>query len=231
MKRKYFMCACVALICFTTFSQTSTQRIYIKGGNDARDNFMKEIFLYPTFQPGIVEYKNGQRFKSNMNYNKAVGAIEFIDEKGDTLSLNNEESISFININGDKFIYAPLCLQIIEGNEKVALLKHEMVKIADKHKTGSYGIPNSTGTIESIDRLDTRINYNQIEINENLLISKVTTYYIEDEKGEIFVASRKNVLNKFPNKDEAIKGFIKANNLDFSKEGDLINLLHFLSKG
>jgi hypothetical protein len=191
---------------------------------------MKEIFLYPSFQPGIVEYKNGQRFKSTMNYNKALGAIEFIDEKGDTLALNNEESISFINISGDKFIYAPMCLKIVQGNEKLALLKHETVKIADKHKTGSYGIPNSSGTIDAIDRLDTRLNYNQIEINESLLISKVTTFYIEDEKGEIFVASRKNVLNKFPKKEEAIKSYIKANNVDFSKEDHIINLVDFISK-
>lgn len=191
---------------------------------------MKEIFLYPSFIPGVVEYKNGQRFKSAMNYNKANGTIEFIDEKGDTLSMNNEESIAFINISGDKFIYGPMCLQIIKGNEKLALLKHETVKIADKHKTGSYGIPNSTGTIESIDRLDTRGNYNQIEINENLLISKVTTFYIEDEKGEIFVASRKNVLNNFPKKEDAIRNYIKANNIDFSKEDQIVGLVDFISK-
>lgn len=190
---------------------------------------MKEIFLYPSFLPGIVEYKNGQRFKSNMNYNKAIGGVEFIDEKGDTLSMANEESISFVNIAGNKFIYAPMCLQILDGNDKLALLKHETVKIADKHKTGSYGIPSSSGSIESIDRIDTRINYNQIEINENLLISKVTTYYIEDEKGEIFVASRKNVINNFPKKEGAIKGYLKANNVDFSKEDHLMAFLNFLS--
>src|SRR6476661_9635745 len=141
MKRNSLICACLVVFCTTTSAQTSTQRIYIKGGSDAWNNFMKEIFLYPSFIPGVVEYKNGQRFKSAMNYNKANGTIEFIDEKGDTLSMNNEESIAFINISGDKFIYGPMCLQIIKGNEKLALLKHETVKIADKHKTGSYGIP------------------------------------------------------------------------------------------
>jgi hypothetical protein len=118
----------------------------------------------------------------------------------------------------------------VKGNEKLALLKHETVRIADKHKTGVYGIPNSSGTIESIDRLDTRGRYNQIEINENLLINRITTFYIEDEKGEIFVASRKNVLNNFPKKEEAIKSYIKTNNVDFSKEDHISGLVDFLSK-
>jgi hypothetical protein len=230
MKKIIITTLCLVTSFATTFAQTSTQRIYIKGGNDAWDNFIKEIFLYPSFESGIVEYKNGQRFKSKMNYNKAIGGIEFIDEKGDTLAMSNEENISFISIGNDKFIYAPMCLQILKGNEKLALLKHETLRIADKHKTGSYGIPNSSGTIESIDRLDTRLNYNQIEINENLLISKVTTFYIENEKGEIFVASRKNVINNFPRKEDDIKGYIKANNVDFSKEDHIISLVDFISK-
>ena len=230
MKRHIFVAACFIFLYAGTIAQTSTQRIYIKGGNDAWDNFMKEVFLYPSFEPGVVEYKNGQRFKSNMNYNKALGTIQFIDEKGDTLSMSNEESISFINIGGNKFIYAPMCLQIIQGNEKLALLRHDLVKIADKHKTGSYGIPSASGSIEAIDRLDTRGNYNQIDLNENLLINRVTTFYIEDEKGEIFVASRKNVLNNFPKKEDAIKSYIKANNVDFSKEDHIAGLIDFLSK-
>jgi hypothetical protein len=78
--------------------------------------------------------------------------------------------------------------------------------------------------------IDTRLNYNQMEINENLLIQKVTTLYIEDEKGEIFVASRKNLLNKFPKQEETIKSYIKANNVDFTEEDQVTNLFDFLLK-
>src|SRR6476661_4193308 len=96
MKRNIFVSACLIFFCAGTIAQTSIQRIYIKGGNDAWDNFMKEIFLYPSFEPGVVEYKNGQRFKSNMNYNKALGAIQFIDEKGDTLSMRKAFRLSIL---------------------------------------------------------------------------------------------------------------------------------------
>jgi hypothetical protein len=230
MKRNIIVSACFILLSITTIAQTSTQRIYIKGGNNARENFINEIFTYPSFEPGIVEYKNGQRFKSNMNYNRALGTIQFIAEKGDTLSMSNEETIAFISIGNDKYIYGPMCLQIVSVNDKVSLLKHETVKIADKHKTGAYGIPNSSGTIESIDRLDTRVNYNQIEINENLLVTRITTFYVEDEKGEILVASKKNILNIYPKKEDAVKLYIKENSVDFSREEHLTNLVNYLSK-
>jgi hypothetical protein len=230
MKRNIIFPACIILLSITTIAQTSTQRIYIKGGNSARENFMNLIYMYPSFEQGIVEYQNGQRFQSSMNYNRALGTIQFISDKGDTLSMSNEETIAFISIGNDKYVYGPMCLQVVRVNEKVSLLKHEAVKIADKLKTGAYGIPNSAGTIESIDRLDTRGNYNQIEINENLLVTRITTYYVEDEKGEILVASKKNILNIYPKKEAAVKSYIKENSVDFSREEHLINLVDFLSK-
>ena len=229
MKRNCIITAFLFILCATASAQTSTQRVYIKGGNSAWENFMKEIFRYPDFEQGIVEYKNGQRFKSNMNYNKVLGTIQFIDEKGDTLAITNEESISSINIGDDVFIYAPNCLLLLKKSDNATLYKNEMVRIADKHKTGGYGIPNTAGTIESIDRIDTKLNYNQMEINESLLISKVTTFYIENEKGEILTASKKNVLNMYSKHEDAIKSFIKSYGLDFTKEDHLIELTVFLS--
>ena len=78
--------------------------------------------------------------------------------------------------------------------------------------------------------MDTRGNFNQIEINENLLVTKITTYYIEDEKGEIQVASKKNILNIYPKKADAVKSYIKENSVDFSREDHLTNIVDFISK-
>jgi hypothetical protein len=57
----------------------------------------------------------------------------------------------------------------------------------------------------------------------------VTTFYIENEKGEILTASKKNVLNMYSKHEDAIKSFIKSYGLDFTKEDQLIELTIFLS--
>lgn len=230
MKKNLLFLACLAFVYVSVSAQTSTERIYIKGGNSAWENFMKEIYMYPAFENGIVEYKNGQRFKSSMNYNKVLGTIEFIDEKGDTLSMTDEENIKTISIGDDLYKFNPGCVLTIKANENVTLYKREVVRIADKLKTGGYGIPNSTGTIESIDRIDTRVSYNQIELNESLLISKVTTFYIENHRGEILPASRKNILNLYPKHEEAIRSHIKLKGLDLNNENGLVELTDFISK-
>ena len=228
--KKILIPAFITLMCLQAFAQTSTQRVMIKGGSSAWENFMKEVFMFPTFEDGIVEYKNGQRFKSKMNYNKAIASIQFIDEKGDTLALSNEQSISNVSIGNTFFIYNPMCLEQLTDHNNAKLYKHEVIRIADKLKTGGYGIPNSTGTISSVEHVDNWLAYTQIDINENLLISKVTTYYIENENGEMLPAAKKNILNLYPKKEGEIKTFIKEKSLDLNKEDDLLQLAQFLAK-
>lgn len=69
-----------SIVCSAT-AQTSTQRINIKGCSNARDNFMKEVFKYQSFEQGIAEWT---ALKSIINYNKVVGTDSFTNEKGDT---------------------------------------------------------------------------------------------------------------------------------------------------
>src|SRR5215210_3463659 len=120
------------LLFFTTVIYTScfsqaTERIYINTGKDLWENFMKAIYLYPSFKDGMVEYKNGQRFLRPMNYNKIEGAVQFIDEKNDTLVLADEAAIGLINISGDVFVYSPVCLRIL-SSKKVKLYTYEKMK-------------------------------------------------------------------------------------------------------
>ena len=230
MKRQILLSTCLVVMYSLTSAQTSTERHYIKGGIHAWDNFMKEIYRYPSFEAGIVEYKDGKRYKGTMNYNKVLGVIQFIDEKGDTLAMSNEEQISSIHIGKDVYIYAPPCLLAVKAEGKAWLYKNERVRIADKQKTGGYGIPNTAGTIDAITQIDTRVNYNQIEMNESLLISRVTTYYIENQSGQIFPASKKNVLNMYPKHEDKIREYVKTYGVDFSREDHLLDLTEFLAK-
>lgn len=230
MKKFNYIFFILSLLNVSSFAQTSTQSIYIKGGESARENFMKEIYQYPAFESGIVEYRNGQRYKSNLNYNRALGRIQFIDEKGDTLALANEESITSVTIGTVVFLYNPSCLQSVKSEGKVKLLKNERVRIADKQKTGGYGIPNSSGSIESIDNVYANTGFKQLDINETLLLSKVTYFYVENDEKQPVPASKKNILKLFPKQATSIKEFIKAKNIDFSKENDLVALTGYLSQ-
>lgn len=219
------------ILATTTFSQKSVEHIEIKGGSSAWENFYKEIYRYPSFMTGIVEYKNGKEFRGNLNYNKVIGTIQFIDEKGDTLAISSEETIKNIRIGDDVFYFVlPDCVEEVKDGGKVRLVKNERIRIADKQKVGGYGISNSTGSIDAWTQVDSKVNYNNVDINEKLLLNKTTKYYLETGNGGLVPASKKNVLSLFSKHQDKIKEYIKNHEIDFTREDHLSELTGYLAQ-
>lgn len=229
MKKVYLLAIAVA-VANLTYSQKSVERIYIQGGSSAWENFIKEVYLFASFEPGIVEYNNGKQYKSKFNYNKVLGTVQFIDEKGDTLSLTDEASIRSVMAGNVSFAYKPQCMQVLAYGGTMKLLKSERVRIADNQKVGGYGISNSTGTIESIDRLDTRVNFNQVDINEKILLNKTVLFYLELENSTLVPATKKHILNAHPAHEKAISAFITSKRINFGKEADLVELTSYIAR-
>lgn len=67
-----------------------------------------------------------------------------------------------------------------------------------------------------------------VDVNEVLLLSRLSTFYIQGANGEIMAASRKNVLKLFAGNEE-VKAFLRSNNINFSNEKDLLTLTKYLS--
>lgn len=208
-------------------AQTSVSRIYIKGGREAWTNYLQEVYLNASFKEGIVEYKNGKRYKSQLNYNRALGAIQFIDEKNDTLALANETDIRMVTIGDAKFYTDPVAMMRVAGNEKFVLARNEKIKVADKQKVGAFGIPNSAGTIDSYDRTYSR-NNDRIDIDEELLLRKTSAYFIGSAERGMNPATKKNILALFPESEEGIRKFMADNATDINKDADLLKLAEFL---
>jgi hypothetical protein len=107
MKKMIIACCMLAASTFVV-GQSVQERISIKGGTSLWPNFVKEMYNYPTFIDGIVEYKDGQLFKRPMNYNKVLATVQFI-ENGDTLAIANEQNVKTVSIGTDVFVYRPTC--------------------------------------------------------------------------------------------------------------------------
>jgi hypothetical protein len=215
----------------TTFilkAQVLKERKHIQGGSQLWSNFTKEMFTFPHFMEGVVYYKSGQQFKRLLNYNRVLKTIQFIDEKGDTLAIDNESDVKSIAVGNDEFIYLPYCLQAIAKNERLGLYKHEELRIADIRRKGVYDIPNSSGSYESINQVYTSMNSYQLDVNELLLLSKTTTFFIVTAHDELLTANRKNVLAQFTDNKTRISDFIKSEKISFNNEADLTKLSDYI---
>ncbi len=227
MKIVWLMIFSVTL-CLYSFSQT-TERIYLKAGSDQWERFLQTIYLYPSFKEGMVELKNGQRVMRPMNYNRVATTLEFISDKNDTMAFADESAVGHVNIGGDIFIFSPICLRAL-SSKKVKLYVYERIKIGDKQKIGAMGVPNSTNSIETVEKIDTYQRSYNINLNETVILAKTTSYFIKTDNSELVPANKKNVLNLFAKNDTQVKEFLKSKNTSFNKESDMLELVKFLDE-
>jgi hypothetical protein len=63
------------------------------------------ICFFTPFITGSVYFKDDTRAVAKMNYNRLYDEMLFLDPKGDTLALKDENNIKFIALDKDTFYY------------------------------------------------------------------------------------------------------------------------------
>ncbi len=73
-------------------------------------------FRYPEFVSGNVYFKDGTNSQAPFNLNSLNEEMQFINHKGDTLSIANEKTIKYLTINNDIFYYSKVYLELVMSN-------------------------------------------------------------------------------------------------------------------
>jgi hypothetical protein len=187
---------------------------------------VNEIYQFPQFVQGLVVFKDGKSAPGKLNYNRLIAEIQFIDPKGDTLSLANEQTIKTAFIGSDTFYYSEGYVRQLAGGSRVKMGE----RIAFKEfiqKPGAYGLSSAT---TATDNLTVLLNRRSVELNvsQELVLVKNTNYLIGDRFNAFVVADKNIILKMFPDNRPAIEDFIEKNKISFSKPDHMVQLGKFL---
>ncbi len=190
-----------------------------------------ETYTYHEFLPGKVYLKNNTVSLVQLNYNTILGEMQFIDPKGDTLSLADEKMIMLIVVNNDTFYFDNVYLRLIEDEGKIKLANSQYCEIINKEKMGEFGQPGR-GSIETFTTMSSNSSFSlkDLVVNEVITIAKKSYYYISDGSNNYKVATKKNLLEMFPKSETEIKAYLKENKVDFYNEKDMKKLVLFLKR-
>jgi len=189
----------------------------------------KEVYKYPDFKSGKVYFSYGQVSAGKLNYNLIIGKVQFIDEKNDTLIIADEASVKLITIGADTFYCNKENYVELLGDYSFSKLGlQQRVKFLDEESIGAYGIPTSTHAIDNYNTLRANTTF-KLQINKDLIFSKEKKYYFNYGSDDFVIASKKNILKKFPKQKVFIENYLTEHNTDFEKEQDLKNLFSFLA--
>src|SRR5687768_2602777 len=201
MKAKIFLAGFFFICSYNLFSQGTS--IIVKPGDNLA-NAYKFIYRYPQFEYGKVYFTNGDAAAGKLNYNFLEETMQFIDPKGDTLALANENTLNFISIGADTFFYnSKGYIEQIADYTVTKLLLKERIKSFEE-KIGAFGIPSTTTNIDTKKSLIADQNY-KLRINANVTLSKEKHYYFSDRDFNILPVNKKNLLKVFTKEKEKIE--------------------------
>ena len=203
------------------------QKTYtIKPGENIYDVLLiKDIYSYPDFITGTVIFRDGKIVTSRLNYNILVGAIQFIDGKGDTLSLANEHTIKYVVLEKDSFCYYDGYIKLINNDRTVRLGKKIFFEEFEQ-KPGSYGMSSGTTAAVTLSSILEKRQYD-LDTKQELILRK-NSEYVLGNGNEFLVAEKKNLLKLFPKHKKSISDYLKNDPINFTKEEDLFRLTTFL---
>ena len=223
---KWFLSIYGVLSCAVSWAQAPVTYT-IKPGIELRTVIpASEIYRYPSFTMGTVVFKDGLTSTGKLNYNALISEMQFIDAKGDTLALANEQTFRYVLVANDTFYFSQGYIRIIKGNEKVKFGE----KVAFREyvqKPGAYGLSTATTATNNLTAILDKRSV-ALDASQELVVVKNVTWLIGDRFNLFVPADKKNIFKMFPRQKQAIEEYLKNNEVNFSKEDDLIRLTGFL---
>jgi hypothetical protein len=187
---------------------------------------VKERYRYPDFSDGQLVFKNGKTYSGRFNYNILLGEMEFLQSR-DTLSIINKKDISFIVVARDTFFYDNGYIELISGGPvKVGLMQN--IKLKEIQRKGAFGMTNRNSSIDAYNSMSLMGNFYELIPNEDWVFQKTEKYYFSASAYGFVQFNKKNVIEAFPQKEDAVKAYLKSNRVDFDSRKDLFRLADYL---
>ncbi|RYY38419.1 MAG: hypothetical protein EOO08_15010 [Chitinophagaceae bacterium] len=233
MKQLLFSALC-GLAAFAASAQSARRVQYEINPGETIGSVLKftDIFKYPAFKQGTVFFKNGAATNGLLNYSYLAGAVQFINEKGDTLSLTNEEQVALVAIETDSFYYNKAYLELVARlPEGGGVYKKEFLRVASVRKIGLYDQPVDGGSVDNVGLLQNGTQDRFLPLRQKTTLVRERFLYITDKYEHlVLVASRKNLEKLYPKRHAAISTYLASNKVDFQNVQQVQGLIAYLQQ-
>lgn len=188
-------------------------------------------YLFPSFEDATVKMRDGRSFVYKMNFNTVLCGMQFINSKGDTLVITNAEEIDSILLDSCSFIYdfKKGYFQILATSGKLNLAVYRQCT----YQPVAYGAMGSNGSsvnVEMANSISNRQGTAPLTLNEDIYLLKHTNYVLYYLGGETEDVGKSTFSRIYKGDKKSFDKFIKANKIDFNKQGDLEKLFQFCTQ-
>ena len=230
MKRTIILSILLTLISITAFSQVNGVNNRYEVIDPATSGKIFHNPKYEASKPKGSQYIN-QMFasakvenvnqKSFMRYNVFKDEFEYISARNDTLILDKIEDFGNITFVATNTKYK--CVNYTNTNKK--LINGYLIVLYEKEDFILFKKQNITFYEEKIAKTSLESNMPAKYVKAD------DFYYLKNKSVGIveFPSNKKGIVKLYPEKKAAIEAFIKANDIDFDLEKDMMKVIDFLA--
>jgi hypothetical protein len=184
----------------------------------------EDKFTYPDFIAGTVYLRNETYFPAPLNYNSLYGEMQFIDSRGDTLSLADESTIKWIVIKTDTFYYNKGYLKLVKDYGEIKLAMKQIFSFVNRQKIGGFG-EISSASIDTYNTVSGSSYFKGLITKDMVTIAKNTVYYIGDSFNNFKELNKKNLLELYAKRETTVQAYLRQHKIDFTDESEIRKML------
>ncbi|MDO5571526.1 MAG: hypothetical protein Q4F97_08715 [Bacteroidales bacterium] len=185
-------------------------------------------FLFPTFSQAKILYKTGKTQENSLNYDAISQQMVFV-KNDQVLAIANPMVIDTIFIKGRKFIpnKDDAFYEIINYKNGSVYIERKS-ELINAGKEGGYGTFSQTSATTSFDSFSSSTGrYSKLTIKEKIEETIKDRFFVKINDNMVPVDNLKKIIKVFPDKKDAIKDFVKNNEINCKNDDDLLYLLLF----
>lgn len=189
----------------------------------------KGVYRFPAFNEGSVVFRNGIISAARLNFNISLDEMHFVSERGDTLSVADPATVSFINLNGSRFYYDNGYLQTIDtaAADGILLAFKQLLSAQQLRDIGAYGITRPQEGVRTYRFYNGNGQMYNVGGDNKITVTSREFYFFGDGYGHFAKAGKQYILLHFDKQQAALKDFIRSHHTNFNRLDDLLELMQY----
>lgn len=232
------------ILCFYTFPLSAQEKKHyiVRPGDIIIDRIPEEgRYRFDDFREAQVYFANNTSASGNLNYQLLYGEMQFVDQRGDTVSLANEQLLKKVSFENTDYFYDPekkRYLEVLAGGEKLRLTRHLRMRLLE------HDVKSMDGYVSTLDPnlsrviydMDNRVHQTTISkffesrAQHPMLFSPHEEYYFVDKNTISWPVKKSSLRRIFPDHRRALSDFLSDEKINFSKKEDLKKLVSFCNQ-
>lgn len=186
-------------------------------------------YIFSSFTKGIVLQTDGNKSEQLLNYNALTNEMVF-DANGKNLALAAPEKVDTVYIENRKFVPAEKKFYEILVTGTYPLAIEYTASIIEQGNDIGFGMKSTTGANQSMKTMIQNGSAYGLKLPDGYQVKQNRTYFIRKESKWQRINGFSGITKLFPEKKSSINETLKKNNLEFSKQQDVIVLLQSINE-